>query len=225
MFSVRISRRTVVVAAAVGVPAVAAGVWLMSSPTAQPARSAASTAPATATATTAAVVATAPADWGTVATSLPTDRTVLIVAPKTESGANRILSVNHETSVVDFTREQPDTKYDLISGGQVWMGLNRIGPAEDGNYQIVTGRDTEGGNVDCVSVNSAGQFSEENCEEVERPGELIVGGRDCFHFEQHGNEWNIEAFGGYLEAREREAGVTEDRNPPPAQKFTVVVAP
>src|SRR5690348_1173087 len=113
MLSVRISRRTVVVAAVVGVPAVAAGVWLMSSPTAQPARSAASTAPATAT--NDAVVATAPADWGTVATSLPTDRTVLIVAPKTESGANRILSVNHETSVVDFAREQPDEKYDLIS--------------------------------------------------------------------------------------------------------------
>ncbi|GLY29695.1 hypothetical protein [Kineosporia sp. NBRC 101731] len=125
---------------------------------------------------------------------------------------------------VDFARKKSDKKYSLISGGEVWMGLNPVGPAKDSNYQIVTARDSEGGNVDCLSMNSAGQISEESCEEVEKPGEIIIG-RDVFHFEKRGKEWDIQAFRGYLEAHGRQAGRTKDWNTKTAQGFTVVYAP
>jgi hypothetical protein len=216
MLSDRISRRNAVIVAAVAVPVVAAGAWLTVDGTTE------STPATPLTPSSNSAASGAAADWGTVATSLPSDRTVLLVAPKAEDGAERILTVNDETAVVDFSRERPDTKYDLIGGGQNWVGLNQIGPAEDGNYQLVSGRDSEDGDVDCVSVNSAGQFSEEACEEVEGPDGIVVGGRDSFHFERQGDGWVVEVSGGHLEARGRQAGVTKSGTP---MKFTVVVAP
>jgi hypothetical protein len=211
MVSVGTFRRRAAVTAMVGLPAVAAVLWTANTATARPAPDVA-------------LKAAAFTSSASRSASLPTDRTVMIKAPKTKRGADRILTVHHDSAIVDFARSKPDKKYDLISNGKVWFGLHQVGPKEDLNYQIVSVRDTEGGDAKCLSMNSAGQVSEEACEEVERPGEIIIG-RDVWHFEKHGSKYAIQGFAGYLQAHQREAGITKDRNTPPRKKFTIVVAP
>jgi len=211
MASVGTYRRMATVTAIVGVPAVIAALWTAGTATAHPE-------------THHALKAAAFTSGGLQSASLPTDRAVMIKAPKNKRGADRILTVHHDSAIVDFARSKPDKKYDLISNGKVWFGLRQVGPKEDQNFQIVSVRDTEGGDAKCLSMNSAGQISEEGCEEVEKPGEIIIG-RDVWHFEKYGTKYAIQGMAGYLQAHTREAGITKDRNTPPRKKFTIVTAP
>ncbi len=175
MFSARLSRRTKAATAVVGVPALAAGLWLTTAGTAQAAEK--------------------PAGEGlSVATSQAEPifgEPVLIKAPKYQ-GKNRIVSIGGDGKV-DLKQAKP-TKSNGLSSEGTTMVLKKVG-TKNPKYQIMSSNDSHEIDAYCVQQKQNGRLSIAVCDKKKA--------NQLFDFAHSGDKFSIEGKWGYVQAAKR----------------------